>query len=220
MITSLVWCVKTHRAERKLTNIMKALLFIAACLLSGASAIGQASFSNAEVELSKKTGETGTTLFCEGPAFSFTFRLKTKSVDILNNGGFVIIDSQAIQITPLKPENSKKRLDSLSVSEQKDFLAAYSKYELDYFTKELGIEVINPNNQWVDAGSRKWYIWYFRVGKVPGQVEKKMEIQLLSSTILGNHVLTLNAPILADGDFRRAALIVNEMMETLSVTTK
>ena len=201
------------------TKTMKITLFIIACLLSVAPVLSQPKFSNPEVELSKTTDVTGTTLICKESAFSFKVRLKSKSVDIVNKGGLVMVDSQVVQIAPLKPIDPKKHLDSLTVSEQKDFLGAYSKYELDYY-KGLGIEVINPNNQWVDAGGRKWYIWYFRVGKVPVGVEKQMEFQLFSSTIFKGQVLTLNAPMQADGNFQRAALIVNEMMETLSAVTK
>jgi hypothetical protein len=105
----------------------------------------------------------------------------------------------------------------LSESEQKSFLSQYTKYELDYF-KELGIEVLKPHNQWEPVGGRKWFIWYFGVGKTPVKTEQQVKIQLFASAIVGKRVLTLNAPISDVDNFEKAAKIVNEIMETLSVT--
>jgi hypothetical protein len=196
---------------------MKTPIIIILFLFLSKSLMAQVSFSQVEYKLDKSTDETGTNLVCKASSFSAKFRLKSKAVELSDNVGFVTIDSQLIQITPLKVDGAKKSLDSLTDSEKKDFLSEYSKYELDYFTNDLKIEVINPNSQWVDANSNKWLVWYFRVGKAPATPAIKMEIQLFASTIIGSQVLTLNAPVKKDGDFRNAALTVNQLMESLTV---
>lgn len=196
---------------------MKSLLFIFAVLLTSASALAQLSFSNAQIELTKKAGTTGTGITCKSGTVSLSFRFKSKAVEIIDKAGFVTVDSQVVQIALLDPIDPKKRLDSLSESEQKSFLSQYTKYELDYF-KELGIEVIKPHNQWEPVGGRKWFIWYFGVGKTPVKTEQQVKIQLFASAIVGKRVLTLNAPISDVDNFEKAAKIVNEIMETLSVT--
>lgn len=97
-------------------------------------------------------------------------------------------------------------------------LDAYSKYELEYFKSNLGVEVINLNSQWVVTKSKGWFIWYFKVDKVPKQVDIQTEIQLFATTIIGNEILIINAPIMTGGDFSKAALIVDEFMEALTIT--
>jgi hypothetical protein len=199
---------------------MRTPLLIILYLVLSNPATSQVSFSNIEFKLIQNADQTGTNLTCTGSSFSLGFRLKSATVKKIQDPGFISIDSQLVQIAPLKVEGSKKELDSLSEQEQKEFLTDYSKYELEYFAKELNIEVINPNSQWVDANSRKWLVWYFRVGKVPVSTDKKTEIQLFATTIVGKQILSLNAPIQGDGDFRKAALIINQMMESLTVNAK
>lgn len=55
---------------------------------------------------------------------------------------------------------------------------------------------------------------------IPTQVNKPTKIQLFASTITGDNVLTINAPIQSDAGFNKTGLIVNEMMETLTVVKK
>lgn len=106
------------------------------------------------------------------------------------------------------------------MTNEKELLDTYSKYELAYFEKELGVQVINPNSQWVVTKSKGWFIWYFRVGNTPTQATKQTTIQLFASTVIGNKILTVNAPILSDRDFNKAGLIVNEMMEAIIITKR
>jgi len=178
----------------------------------------QISFSNIETTLKTSESNNGTALSCSAPSFLIKFELNTKSVKL--QGNFVIIDSQVIQITPLKVSGLKKSMSDLDTLEQRKLLTDYSKYELDYFKKDLHIEIRRPNNQWIGIKSRKWFIWYFRVGGPPVQDIKKTEIQLFASTIIDGKLLTINAPILTDGDFKKAGLIVNQMMESITNNSK
>ena len=180
---------------------------------------GQILFLTVDSKLKTVKINNATELICSNSTMSIKFQLN-RNVIVTQQNNFVTIDSQAIQITPLKFTGYKKDSTNLSMSDQKQLLDNYSKYELDYFTNELNIEVINPNNQWVVTKSKGWFIWYFRVGSAPIEVYKQTQIQLFASTVIGNKVLTINAPILSDSDFRKAGLIVNEMMETLTVSKK
>ena len=146
------------------------------------------------------------------------FPLK-RNVTVLQENNFATVDSQTIQITPLKFSDYKESTNGESPGDEKQLLDLYSKYELEYFKNELGIDVINPNSQWVVTKSRGWFIWYFRVGNTPIQVEKQVTIQLFASTVIGNKILTVNAPIFSDEDFNKAGLIVNDMMEGI-ITSK
>jgi hypothetical protein len=57
--------------------------------------------------------------------------------------------------------------------------------------------------------SKGWFIWYFKLGKVPTQVDSQTEIQLFATTVIGDKVLIINAPIMTGGNFSKVALIVN-----------
>lgn len=180
---------------------------------------GQISFSNIESKLKTVKTNSSTELTCSNSALSIKFPLK-RNVAAMQQNNFATIDSQTIQIIPLRFSGFKKEVSNLSIDDQKQLLDIYSNYELKYFRNELNVEVVNPNHQWVFIKSRGWFIWYFRIGNIPTQVSKPTEIQLFASTVIGDKVLTINAPIQSDADFNKAGLIVNEMMETLVVDKK
>ncbi len=179
----------------------------------------QVGFSQADFSIKKSTNTKGTEINCTISSLSLKFQLPQQSVELKEN--FMILDSQVIQISPLKVEGYKTNMNNLDTAEQKQLLSAYSKYELDYFTEELKLKIINPSNQWVASNNRYWFIWYFRIENVPAQsnkeLSKKVEIQLFASTLIGDHIFTINAPIMSGGDFAKAALTVNQMMETLTI---
>lgn len=196
---------------------MRTFLFIILTGLFVINASGQTSFSPVESKLKTLKNNNLTELTCSSSTMSVKFKLK-RNVTILQQNNFVTVDSQTIQIIPLKFSGNKTDTFKQNINNQKQLLDTYSKYELDYFKKELGIDVINPNSQWVVTKSKGWFIWYFRVGNIPTQVDKQTRIQLFATTVIGDKILTINAPILTDGDFAKAGLIVNEMIETLTIT--
>jgi len=196
--------------------IKNIFLIIICCffVIDGASQMG---YSNIDSKLKYNSDPAVTDIFCNGSSFYLQFRLGSKSVKL--DQGFLLVDSQVIQIALLRIDGPKKTSYSLTPQEQHNILSAYSKYELDYFTHDLKTEVINPDNQWIDTKSGKWLVWYFRVGDDSSvQVYKKTVIQLFASKIIGDMILDINAPISEEGDFKKAGLIVNELMESL--TTK
>ena len=174
---------------------------------------GQVSFSPVESKLQKSNNE----LICSSSTMTVKFPLKRETTVLLQNN-FVTIDNQTIQIMSLKFDGYNKNTKGENLNNQKELLVAYSNYELTYFKNDLGVEIINPNSQWVVTKSKGWFIWYFKVGKVPTQVDMQTQIQLFSTTIIGDKILIINAPILTNGDFSKAALIVNEIMEALTIT--
>ncbi len=176
----------------------------------------QVSFSPVVSKLSLVKGSNPAEIICSGPTLSIKFKVK-RTVDAMPQNNFCKVDGQAIQITPLKIDGYKKSAANQSLDGQKTLLSAYTNYELDYCKNDLHIEVIDPSNQWVMIKSRGWFIWYYKVGKVPVQVANKTKIQLFASTVIGDNILTINAPIFGDTDFNKAALIVNDMMETLTI---
>ena len=173
---------------------------------------GQVSFSPVDGKLQISNNE----LIYSSSLTTFKFPLK-RQVTVSPQNNFVTIDNQIIQIITLKFDGYKKNTKDENLNNQKELLDAYSKYELEYFKSDLGVEIINPNSQWVVTKSKGWFIWYFKIGKVPTQVDPQTEIQLFATSVIRDKVLIINAPIMTGGDFSKAALIVNEFMEALTI---
>jgi hypothetical protein len=180
------------------------------------NANGQIRFSNIDVKLGIVKSRNSTQLSYYNSTLSYKFELK-HTVTRLQDENFVKIDSQIIQITPLQVDGYKKSPGILDTALQRQFLEKYAQYELDYMKNELNVEIINLNSQWVISKTRGWFIWYFRPKYSLPQLSKQTEIQLFASTIIGDKVLTLNAPIQTGENFGKAAYIVNEIMESLKV---
>jgi hypothetical protein len=172
---------------------------------------GQVAFSPVESKIEMSNSD----LIYSSSTITLKFTLK-RQVKVLPQNNFITVDSQAIQIMALKFDGYKKNTNGENLDNQKELLATYSKYELDYFS-ELGVEIINPNNQWVMSKSKGWFIWYFKVGKVPSQTDKQTQIQLFATTVIDGKIFIINAPIMAGDDFSKAALIVNDLMEALTI---
>ena len=176
---------------------------------------GQIIFSAVDSKLQTLKGNNELT--CSSSTITVKFQLKRELV-VLPQNNLLTIDSQAIQILFLKFSGYNKDTNGENLNNQKQLLDSYSKYELEYFKNDLSVEVINSNNQWVVTKSKGWFIWYFKVGNVPTQLDKQTEFQLFATTVIGDNILIINAPILTGGDFSKAAYIVNEMMEALIIT--
>jgi hypothetical protein len=194
---------------------MKKILLILLPVFFFMNAEAQVAFSNIDYNVSASADSAGTNLICNVPPFSINFHLTQDSVRMQDK--ILLVDSQPILITPLKVSGLDKDPGSLDNAGQKEFLQNYSKYEIDYFIKELKIEITDPTGQWVNIKSRNWLIWYFRVGNQPVHVEVKTRVQLFASTLIDNMVLSINAPIVADGDFNKAALIAKQLMDTIEI---
>lgn len=176
---------------------------------------GQNNYSNLDFTLKTVIQKNGIDIFCIRSSLSVKFTLEEQSIKL--QGNIVLVDSQPIQIIPMTVSNSKKSLLSLNIDEQQQLLSDFSKYEVDYFSNKLGIEVLNKKSQWVDIKSKYWFIWYFRVGNVYAKVDKKAVIQLFATTVIDDKILVLNAPVMQDSNFVEIALIVNQMMESLII---
>jgi hypothetical protein len=174
---------------------------------------GQISFSPVDSKLQNSDNE----LIYSSSTITFKFPLK-RQVTVSPQNNFVSLDSQTIQILALKFDGYNKDTRGQNFNNQKELLDIYSKYELEYFKNDLGMELINPNSQWVETKSKGWFIWYFKVGKIPTKVDTKTEIQLFATTVIGDNIVIINAPIMIGDDFSKAALIVNELMEALTIT--
>jgi hypothetical protein len=170
---------------------MKKYLLIILTALSVNNVCGQTLFTTVDSKLSIAKGNASTEVICSNPSMLVDFHLKRTAV-VMQQNNFFKIDSQIIQITPLKFTGFKSG-KILNLDDQKQLLDVYSKYELDYFKNELKIQMINSSHQWVMTKLRGWFIWYFKVVNTPLDVEKKMQIQLFASTIVSDKILTINA---------------------------
>lgn len=193
---------------------MKLMIAIVLCLATG-KVQGQLAFTAIDGQRLFQNGNNE--LMCSSFSMSIRFPLE-RVVSILPQKNMASVDSQAVQVMTLRVTGYEGDLRTISLGEQKKILDLYFRYELDYFENELGIEVHRPYSQWVMAKSRGWFIWTFKVGAVPIKVETKTQIQLFATTLIGDEILIVNAPIMFDGDFVGASHIVNEMMESMMIS--
>lgn len=196
---------------------MKAILPVIVLVIQSINLSAQVSFSPVNSKLETVSGNGLTDLLFTSKTLTVSFRLKYE-VTALQQNNLASIDSQVIQVTALEYDGFKKDIKPGELSGQKQILGTYTNYELDYFKNDLGVEVINASHQWIEIKSRGWFIWYFKVGNIPTPVDRQTQIQLFASTVIGNKILTVNAPVLTGGNFEQAGLIVNSMMETLTIT--
>lgn len=199
---------------------MKALLITVLILANASLCRSQLRYELVTFKLNIPGGTKKLQIKPSSASFTLDFDLPESSLELLPQNEFLLIDSQITQCTMLRIEGLKLPVNELKDEEQRELLKNYSKYELDYLRDELKVEVIDPNDQWVDIKNRKWFIWYFKIGAMPVNVERRFSIQLFASTLVGQNILTLNMPVEQSGDFVRTALIMNAMMEGMKVLGK
>ena len=197
---------------------MKKVIFLLYILLGTLSLKAQPSFTNERIIIDTPIGKSGFNVKIEDEGISFTFYKLNRIISLHEK--YLLIDSQVILVTPLQVEDSTKDLISTNVESQEKLLREYSAYEIDYFRNELGLQIIDPQSQWVETKGRYWYIWYFKVGQMPSFKGKQTAVQLFASTFIEGRVLTLNAPIMEGGDFSSAAYIINDLMVALALVKK
>jgi hypothetical protein len=173
----------------------------------------QTTFSTLDIEIKRIQSSAFTELICSDSTSLMNFQLK-HSVTIMSDNNLVKVDSQLIMITPLKIDGYANILN-INIDDQRKLLELYSKYEVDYFKTELNVQTSDPIRQWVITNSKTgWLIWFYRITNTPDHSIKQVELQLYASTIIGDKVLTINAPIFSITDFKKASYIVNDFMES------
>jgi len=197
---------------------MKILVLTFLLVFIGADLQAQVTYSNTDLTIKTIKGKDSSQVICTDSIFIIKFRLK-HNVTVAQQENFVKIDSQLIQIASIKINGYGKSMSRLGLDEQKQILDAYSNYEIQYI-KENGIEILNQKDQWVVTKLRGWLVWYFFLGKMPVELENTTRVQLYASTVMGDKVLTINAPIINVNEVARAAYIVNDMMESITVSKK
>lgn len=138
---------------------------------------------------------------------------------IINQGTnkFLEIDGQIIQLNILEVDGVTKKMMRKDTAFERTILTKHSEYEMNYFRKDLGLKIINPENQWVIVNGRGWLIWYFKLGNVPKKGQNQFELQLYATTLVGDKIIFINAPMLKNTDFGESANMVNELMESMLV---
>ncbi len=117
----------------------------------------------------------------------------------------------------LKVDGITKKMRRKDTGFERTILTKHSEYEINYIRKELGIKIMNPENQWVSVGGRSWLIWYFKIGNAPKNVQNQFELQLYATTLIGDKIICINAPMQKNTDFGESANLVNELMESMLV---
>jgi hypothetical protein len=130
---------------------------------------------------------------------------------------FIEIDGQIIQLNILEVDGVTKKMMRKDTAFERTILTKHSEYEMNYFRKDLGLKIINPENQWVNVNGRGWLIWYFKLGNVPKKGQNQFELQLYATTLVGDKIIFINAPMLKNTDFGESANMVNELMESMLV---
>ena len=55
------------------------------------------------------------------------------------------------------------------------------------------------------------------MGNNPDKSTNATKVQLFATTIIGNQILIVNAPVMSNEDFEKSAFLVNDFMESMKV---
>lgn len=194
---------------------MKIITFLSFILLSF-SFYTQINFNDPSYDLSIVSNGKVIELSAEKIKVQFPSKRQPKLIKQGSNK-FLEIDGQIIQMNILKLDGITKKMRRKDTEFERTILTKHSEYEINYIRKELGIKIMNPENQWVSVGGRSWLIWYFKIGNAPKNVQNQFELQLYATTLIGDKIICINAPMQKNTDFGESANLVNELMESMLV---
>jgi hypothetical protein len=135
----------------------------------------------------------GAKVVFNSPEHAFTFDLVSDSIKPPEKPNFLIIDNHVFQYVVLTPSN-RVNYDSLSIERKKVNLTSYMNYELDYFKKDLKLEIENLKTEWVDLNGRLFLFWFFDMPESNKSVEK----QIYLTTICFDNIVGFNTPVTRD----------------------
>jgi hypothetical protein len=194
---------------------MKKLTFLSFILLSF-QFYAQIGFKDPSYDLSIVSNGKVIELSAEKINVRFPSKRQPKLIKQESNK-FIEIDGQIIQLNILEVDGVTKKMMRKDTAFERTILTKHSEYEMNYFRKDLGLKIINPENQWVIVNGRGWLIWYFKLGNVPKKGQNQFELQLYATTLVGDKIILINAPMLKNTDFGESANMVNELMESMLV---
>lgn len=194
---------------------MKKLTFLSFILLSF-QFYAQIGFKDPSYDLSIVSNGKVIELSAEKINVRFPSKRQPKLIKQESNK-FIEIDGQIIQLNILDVDGVTKKMMRKDTAFERTILTKHSEYEMNYFRKDLGLKIINPENQWVIVNGRGWLIWYFKLGNVPKKGQNQFELQLYATTLVGDKIIFINAPMLKNTDFGESANMVNELMESMLV---
>jgi hypothetical protein len=168
-----------------------------------------------DVHASLMQGRRHSLIAYSGGGHAFTMEVPGKSVKPSDLPGFITIDKQIVQST-LVEASQNIDLNYLTLNREKDILTRYMNYELAYYKKRLKQDYSNLQTEWLTLHGHIFLLWYFDMPKDYKLVSR----QVYLSTLFFDHIMDLNAPLFAIGDFNRARELLFKLAGSLKTYDK
>ncbi|HEY6900436.1 MAG TPA: hypothetical protein VI233_07330 [Puia sp.] len=155
-------------------------------------------------------GKSHSVIAYAGKDRSFTIDVPFKSSKPSDVPGFVTIDKQIIQATLVPADKSPRTKD------EKTLLTNYMNYELNYYKKKLKQNYSNLQTEWLTLQGRTFLVWYFNMP----ENYKLVSRQVYVSTLFGDQVIDLNAPVFKSDDWGKARNILVKLAGSMKTYDK
>ncbi|GGA99246.1 hypothetical protein [Puia dinghuensis] len=150
-----------------------------------------------------------------GNDHSFTLETPLHSAKPSDVPGFITIDKQIVQATVV-PGDKNIDLTGMTPAREKDVLQKYMNYELDYYRKKLKQHYSHLQTEWLTLSGKLFLVWYFDMPPTYKLVSRQVYV----STLFGNEVMDLNAPVFKTDDWGKARGILVRLAGTMKTFNK
>ncbi|MEO6453765.1 MAG: hypothetical protein ABIN97_06840 [Ginsengibacter sp.] len=188
-------------------------------LLFSFPVFGQFEIYDEEFNLNFLKIKDGGQWFFKGNNHSFSINIIAKNITTTESPNYITADNTILQVSIVPLPKSNLDLSKLTIAQQKETLAGYVDYELDYFKNDVKINYKDLKKEWVTVNSILWLIWSFdsRDFNSPEPVKGKPQFQIYASTICFNQILDLNTPVMKDQSFYQSKSLISRLMATLKL---
>ncbi|MBS1661723.1 MAG: hypothetical protein JST68_11820 [Bacteroidetes bacterium] len=155
-------------------------------------------------------GKSHSVIAYAGKDRSFTIDVPFKTSKPSDVPGFITIDKQIVQATLVPADRSPKTRD------EKTLLTNYMNYELSYYKKKLKQNYTNLQTEWLTLQGRTFLVWYFNMP----ENYKLVSRQVYVSTLFGDQVVDLNAPVFKSDDWGKARNLLVKLAGSMKTYDK
>lgn len=134
--------------------------FTAILLLLSLYGTAQRSSKVGEFDVFFLPSQKGGVMLFSGKKHSLTIEITADSVQPTDQANFVLVNNQIFQVS-LVPLPDRSDASVIPLARQKEILSGYVGYEMDYFQKQLNLDVRNLQREWIIIDGKGFLIWYF-----------------------------------------------------------
>jgi hypothetical protein len=160
----------------------------------------------------------GAVMVFAGKRHSFTLDIKGDSIKATDQPNYVSVDEMILQVACV-PVPGGIDASKLPLEQQREALNGYVDYEMDYFRKELNLDIKDLKKEWLVIQGRQFLLWYFDMPKptkkTTGDLTQKTARQVYLSGIWFDQVLDLNDALLDSRDLEKAKALLYPIARSL-----